>query len=532
METKTAKTWGPPGTGKTTYLLRQISKDCQKYFPNKIGAVSLTNAAVTEIKSRIAATLDINPADARNVRTIHSHCYNILCMNKNQVADTAKHFAEFSETYPQLAIKVPDVTGQTEYNQIQNRNQEAYNTMQICRNRMIPKEKWPDPHSVTIYNAWSDYMRENSLTDFTGMMENALYSPVTPDIDVLYIDECQDTSVLAMELIKKWSMSTEKTVYIGDTDQALFRFAGAVPESFGNINADFSNMLKHSYRVPEKVYDFAQKIIRQISDRTETGYMPYNKETHDKIADSGGNPKPYYTGNVIKANNPDLTLPGTHMILSRCGKFLQKHIIKLRENNTIFHNPYRPKDNAWNPTSSIAWHAAGIYHRVRQYHDITVRELKDLVKICVAKKCFSKTGIKKQISEMPNDKDMISFFDLMGMGFTEEFTDGTIPPDQCLNIKTKTADMIFSILKSYPQKLFETPKIIPGTIHSVKGGEADHVWIDCEMSYPILKALNVGENKKQVWDDECRCFYVAATRARQTVGIMNYSNNPVIRNII
>ncbi len=132
---------------------------------------------------------------------------------------------------------------------------------------------------------------------------------------------------------------------------------------------------------------------------------------------------------------------------------------------------------------------------------------------------------------MPETKEMISFFDLMGMGFSEDFTDGKIPPEKCLNIKSKAGDMIFSILKHDPEKLFAIPNVIVGTIHSVKGGEADHVWIDCELSYPILKELKFS-NHQYVWDDECRCFYVAATRARQTVGIINHYNNPVIKDLI
>ena len=62
--------------------------------------------------------------------------------------------------------------------------------------------------------------------------------------------------------------------------------------------------------------------------------------------------------------------------------------------------------------------------------------------------------------------------------------------------------------------LFDVPKVTVGTIHSVKGGEADVV-----MLFPDLSphAVEARESSREGWDAVQRLFYVGMTRARDTV---------------
>ena len=64
--------------------------------------------------------------------------------------------------------------------------------------------------------------------------------------------------------------------------------------------------------------------------------------------------------------------------------------------------------------------------------------------------------------------------------------------------------------------LKQTPVTV-GTVHSVKGGEADHVWLDMTKSRRILTEERESE---QVYFDEMRVAYVGVTRAKDTLGIL------------
>ena len=96
---KRAKIIGNPGCGKTTYLLNLIEKAAKKYEPEKIGAVSLTNAAIEEMRDRVKKQTGLSRSAAKNIRTIHSTCFRLLNLKKEQVAD--KKIKEFNEACPE-----------------------------------------------------------------------------------------------------------------------------------------------------------------------------------------------------------------------------------------------------------------------------------------------------------------------------------------------------------------------------------------------------------------------------------------------
>ena len=121
---KIGKITGPPGTGKSTEILRLIERACEKYFPNKIGAVSFTVAAVEEIRSRIAKLTGESRDVIKNVRTIHSHCFKLLGLTKERVAD--KKISEFNEAHPEFAINSKKLEKQDEDVTLRNNKRNNY----------------------------------------------------------------------------------------------------------------------------------------------------------------------------------------------------------------------------------------------------------------------------------------------------------------------------------------------------------------------------------------------------------------------
>ncbi len=66
--------FGPPGTGKTTHLLRIVEKELKenKVPPNKIAYLAFTNQAADEALSRAVSQLNYSIKDFMNFRTLHS----------------------------------------------------------------------------------------------------------------------------------------------------------------------------------------------------------------------------------------------------------------------------------------------------------------------------------------------------------------------------------------------------------------------------------------------------------------------------
>jgi superfamily I DNA/RNA helicase len=60
----------------------------------------------------------------------------------------------------------------------------------------------------------------------------------------------------------------------------------------------------------------------------------------------------------------------------------------------------------------------------------------------------------------------------------------------------------------------QSPRVTISTIHSIKGGEADHVALHSEINKIQYDSLMKGD------DDEHRVFYVGITRAKKTLHII------------
>ena len=157
------------------------------------------------------------------------------------------------------------------------------------------------------------------------------------------------------------------------------------------------------------------------------------------------------------------------------------------------------------------------YLKYQRGEELNIYEIRQIAKNCVAKECL-KRGAKGKIKDLPtNYKTTYEFFGLLAMGFLDKFLDKQKSIRDYFRIKTENADLLYDLADNDPGQFFEQPRIIVGTVHSVKGGSARNVWINPSITHKIKKAMSVDPN---AWDDEARIAYVAVSRAESTVGIL------------
>ncbi len=79
--------FGPPGTGKTTHLLRIVEKELKEnnVLPNKIAYLAFTNQAADEALSRAISQLNYSIKDFMNFRTLHSLAYRELHLREENI---------------------------------------------------------------------------------------------------------------------------------------------------------------------------------------------------------------------------------------------------------------------------------------------------------------------------------------------------------------------------------------------------------------------------------------------------------------
>lgn len=532
--------FGPPGTGKTTWLSRQIENAVHKHGSENILVASFTKAAAAELTGRNL------PIDEEQIGTLHAHCYRM--MNYPRIAETyINHWNEYAPQY-QMSIEKSkaEIDDPSEMEATSTDADELYLKYQTLRAKMIDRKLWPT--SVLLFAKKWEYWKkyEMEVVDFTDMIEYGLNHEIPPRFATIgFFDEVQDFTPLELALVRKWAESLEWIIMMGDDDQCLYNFKGATPEAFLNppLPDDQIKILDQSYRVPREVQKLAQKWIKQVSVRQPKEYKPRDEDGEVRYLKGGTWKTPEFL--MTDAENY-LNKGKTVMFLAACGYMLEPLKKCLRQNGYPFHNPYRRTRGDWNPLSGgrgtssserlLAYlrpdnETWGEYARMW-----TPEDLHSWVSVITAKGILQ-NGSKKLIEKMVQDEDFMgmklrtsemSIDDLLEL-FTEE---GLMEAMKChidwfldnlLSSKQKTMQFPVRIAKKYgAKKLMEDPQIIIGTIHSVKGGEADVVYLFPDISFSGMREwITTGERKDAI----IRQFYVGMTRARESLIICSPATN-------
>jgi len=180
--------FGPPGTGKTTNVARQIQRAVRKFGPTGILATSFSRAAAAELVGRGI------PLGRDRVGTLHSHCFHVL--DSPQIAEA--NVADWNRANPHLAITAVDKNGRLDGEDgageddglIRNDGDRLLADLNRLRGMMLPRENWPG--SIQQFGTqWSEYKGANDLLDFTDLIDTCLrdmsFAPGAPS--VIFADE-------------------------------------------------------------------------------------------------------------------------------------------------------------------------------------------------------------------------------------------------------------------------------------------------------------------------------------------------------
>lgn len=404
------------------------------------------------------------------------------------------------------------------------------------RGLQISEEAWP-ASARAFYDAWKDFKDTTYTVDFTDLIEKCLTErmPIPHESAVMFLDEVQDFSPLELALARWWGESCEKLYLAGDDDQAIYRFKGATPDAFlsPELPADQVRVLGQSYRVPKAVHAAACAWIEGLSRRMPKEYRP---------RDRGGlighfNHITYrYIEPIMDDLEQWIAEGKTVAFLGSCAYLLNpiKHL--LREWGIPFHNPYRRTRGDWNPLQSKVGTISAA-ERVLAYQQVangtwwTYADLWKWTAALNSDEIFTrgaKTAMRRKAEDDTLKATPVAVEDL------ERWI-----PDEKVSTAASVGDLdwFFSapLLSTFekPMKyackvlqkrgkdvLSKPPQVIIGTIHSVKGGEADIVVLFPDLSPAGMQEWTTpGEDQ----DSVRRVFYVGMTRAKEAL----YWTSPV-----
>jgi len=510
---------GPPGTGKTRFLTREVEHDAREYGSDNVVAVSFTKAAAAELASRVETV------DPDNIGTLHALAYRAI--GRPDVAEDGPHLKEFSEAYPDypMAAGFGDTEdlefgtmGTTDGDKLLARYGQA-------RNLEIPRAGWFDDVKGFAH-AWEEYKADSETVDFTDMIELAVQeTTAAPGYPACIIaDEAQDLSRLQFRLLCHWAGATEKVVMACDPDQSIYGFAGADPDVFLEVKPKKQKVLDQSYRVPRAVHAYAHQLIRRIQRREDFAYLPKPEDGavySGRSADTFRNP-----GRLIKRWEDHLAAGDSVLVLAPCAYMLRPTVELLRQNAIPFANPLRKKRGDWNPLGKrgegstvqalLDWlspHRFGdrlwSTHEVKRWATVVARVFR--------------RGSGETIRNMPEEWTDARVYEcvLACVKDDADFSAGAFGSiggavdwfQQHLKAARKApAEFACNVARRRGiDAVAEPPRLWVGTCHSYKGGEADHVYV-----WPDLSQQGFNELQHDP-DPTIRLFYVACTRAKKTL---------------
>jgi DNA helicase-2/ATP-dependent DNA helicase PcrA len=265
------KTFGPPGTGKTTRLIERVREEVsnETALPH-IAYLSFSVAAKEVIRERLGAS----EQDVRWFRTIHGAACKHLGISQGVMNWT--HYKQFKE---QTGMKLSPDDYEDEFDRkdidfnIALRAHNLASTMMIHPREVIrtlpdhPNLQWSRfEHFVETY---TKFKRDNHLFDFMDMLTeyHRIGEPLPVDVGIL--DEGQDLSPLQWACFEKMVAGAERIYMAGDDDQSIYTFIGASEYGFLEHACDEEEVLTRSYRVPEAIGVQADRIIRRVAHRKE-----------------------------------------------------------------------------------------------------------------------------------------------------------------------------------------------------------------------------------------------------------------------
>lgn len=525
-ETREFRYFGPPGTGKTTTIRRQVIRAADKYGPNGILVTSFSKAAAVELAGR-----DL-PIAQDKIGTLHALCYHAL--GRPVIAESCVE--EWNQLQPTMRLS-QTARSRIDTGEVTPGGQEPGDELFALANRyrgeMVDRKDWIK-EALRFDTAWTDWKTKRTLFDFTDLIEIGLKElKVAPDRpDVIFADEAQDLNPLQLQLVRQWGRHTEYFILVGDDDQVLYGWTGCKPESLLTpaLASESVRVLAQSYRLPRAVHCTASAWIERNRVRQPKEFLPRDAEGAVHWLPYSWDKGDQIVRHVIE---PHLARGQSVMVLASCGYMLFPVREALRDASVPFHNPYRPDNGTWNPLrhtkGSALSRVLALLAAHPRYQDARRwrrGELRGIVEWMAAN--LLQPGAKTRLLKMTDEEaamiagaqdlletfqpwmldTLLTAFDAGPEELAEWWRKGLT------ETYAKRADYAAGIaVRRGREALEQTPQVILGTIHSVKGGEADVVILFPDMS---------PEGMQGVWtpdgiDAARRMFYVGMTRARETL---------------
>ena len=272
------------GSGKTRVLVHKVAWqiEAQQFSPSSIMAVTFTNKAANEMRSRIEELLE-HPSPEIWCGTFHSLSHRIL-RKFHKEANLAPGFTILdSDDQLRIVKRLSKEMNLDDAKFPPRQSQWMINNWKDDGKRSKDVKDKGNFYTQTVKDLYIKYEQacaHDNLVDFAELIllsyeiivrNSSICDYFFKRFDSILIDEFQDTNTIQYKWLQAVTAPKAKVTAVGDDDQSIYGWRGARVENVKAFSKDFKDVhiikLEQNYRSTNKILSAANTVIQNNSDR-------------------------------------------------------------------------------------------------------------------------------------------------------------------------------------------------------------------------------------------------------------------------
>ena len=567
------------GSGKTRVLTNRIAYLIENGVRiENILAITFTNKAAKEMKDRVMKLIGM---DVKSIQISTFHSLGLRIIKENYARLGYKSNFVILDSDDTLTV-VKKIMKDLNLNPKFYNARDIRNKISSAKNEMMGPQEYAkvefDRNIIAVYESYNNKLLINNSVDF----DDLLILPIKlfrmyPDVLKYYqdkykyvlIDEYQDTNE-AQYIFTKMLCNNHKNIFVvGDNDQAIYAFRGANYKNILNFEKDYPNakviLLEENYRSTQNILDAANSVIKHNKMRKDKNLW-CNNDIGSKVkyikTDSDKEECEYVSNKIKELHDSGISYEDMAILYrtNAQSRLIEEEMLK----NGI---PYRIVGSFYFYNRKEIKDLL-CYLRLINNHDDDVSLLRVIntpkrgigdktIEALTNKANLNKTSLfeaidggkelafKNLILKMEQECENITLTDMVELVLKESGLREELVNEKSLEaeIRLENLEEFKSITKGYEEEygvisltdfLNEVSlvsdisehqdsnnKVSLMTIHAVKGLEFDNVFIVGmeEGIFPHYNSIN--EGTLAAIEEERRLCYVAITRAKKNLWMLN-----------
>lgn len=250
-------------------------------------AITFTNKAANELRSRLLQAIGEECASMLHASTFHSACVRILRRSISKLGYDS-NFTIYDTDDSQRLMK--SCIADADVSEKQFPPRAVLTEISLAKDRMCSPEYFcieagSDYRKMVIGKLYKEYqnrLKSANALDFDDLIYKTveLLESFPEELEYyqnrfryIMVDEYQDTNHAQFRLVQLLSQKHQNLCVVGDDDQSIYRFRGATIENILNFEKQFQNAvvirLEQNYRSTKTILEAANDVIAHNAGRKE-----------------------------------------------------------------------------------------------------------------------------------------------------------------------------------------------------------------------------------------------------------------------